>query len=271
MLPVICFISDFGFDDAWVGVCHATIYRDCPQARVVDLAHHIPPFDLRKGAVVAASGAWQLPWAIHLVAVDPGVGGGRHDLCLVTADGTRLVGPDNGVLIPATWRSGGVAEAYAIDPSVLSAAPPLPTFHARDVMAPAVAALASGVEPSALGEAIDPGALVTAPFQPSREEEGTIVGEILDVDRFGSVRIGIGADELESTGGIGKRAEIAFGHLTLEVPLGRTFSDVEEGEPVLLIDSSGWLTLSVRKDSAADRYSVEPGAAVHVRVGGEPI
>ena len=91
MQNIICFVSDFGLEDTWVGVCHAVIHRACPLARVVDLAHQIPPFDIRKGAAVAAAGVHQLPDAIHLVVVDPGVGGGRADLVLVTERGTRLV------------------------------------------------------------------------------------------------------------------------------------------------------------------------------------
>jgi len=265
MLPIICFISDFGFDDTWVGVCHATIYRSCPQARVVDLAHHIPPFDIRKGAVAASSGAWQLPKAIHIVAVDPGVGGGRNDICLVTGRGTRLIGPDNGVLIPATWRTGGIVEAYAIDPLLLRPRPPLPTFHARDVMAPAAAALASGVEPEALGSPIDPRSLVEAPFGQACLIDGWVETEILDIDRFGSVHIGAGSEEMESLGLNTDSIEFNAGHMSARIHLGTTFSDVEKGEPVVLVDSSGWLALAVREGSAVERYDLEPGIRVRFR------
>ncbi|MBN1459885.1 MAG: SAM-dependent chlorinase/fluorinase, partial [Armatimonadetes bacterium] len=147
MQSIICFTSDFGLGDTWVGMCHAVIYRACPQARVVDLAHDIDPFDIRKAAAVAASGVWQLPEAIHLVVVDPGVGGGRRDLCVVTKRGSVLVGPDNGVLVPAIWRAGGIESAFSIVPAQLNFQLPLATFHARDVLAPAAAALACGVEP----------------------------------------------------------------------------------------------------------------------------
>lgn len=265
MQAIIGFVSDFGLNDAWVGVCRAVIYRSCPQARVVDLAHTLPPFDIRKGAVVAAAAVWQLPELIHLVVVDPGVGGGRKDLCLVTGGGTHLVGPDNGILIPATWHSGGIREAYAIDPSKLNARPPLATFHARDVLAPAAAALACGVDARALGEPVDSAGLVAAPFQPAHREGDTVVTEVLDVDRFGSLRLGVRADELEALGLTTPRLEVSLGHLTMKLPLAKTYSDVSEGEPVALADSSGLLCVSVRLDSASERYGVEPGDAVRVR------
>lgn len=265
MQNIICFVSDFGLSDTWVGICRAVIFRACPMVHIVDLSHEIPPFDIRKGAAVAAAGVYQLPDAIHLVVVDPGVGGGREDLCVVTRGGTSLVGPDNGVLMPAAARAGGVAEAYAIESEQIDFHAPLATFHARDVLAPAAAALACGVEPSALGHPVDPAGLAPAPFSSSRVENGTVVAEVVDIDRFGSVRVSLSAIEIEAFGPRPERLELSFGHVVVDVPFGRTFSDVAEGEPVALVDSSGWLTLALRMESAADRYGVEPGAAVHVQ------
>lgn len=265
MTSTICFTSDFGLGDTWVGVCHAVILRACPAARVVDLDHQVPPFDLRKAAVVAAAGVRQVPDAIHLVIVDPGVGGGRRDLCVVTGGGVRLVGPDNGVLLPAAGCAGGVATAFALDPLKLRPEPPLPTFHARDVLAPSAAALACGVDPAALGAEVDPGSLTGPPFGGPVVEGGAVLAEVVDADRFGSIRIGVGEEDIARLGLDGPRLSIGLGHLTLEVPFGRTFSDVPPGEPVALVDSSGWLTLAVNLGSAAERYGIEPGAQARLR------
>jgi len=265
MQSIICFTSDFGMGDTWVGMCHAVIYSACPQARVVDLAHDIEPYDIRKAAAVAASGVWQLPEAIHLVVVDPGVGGSRRDLCLLTGKGTVLVGPDNGVLIPATWRAGGITEAYVIEPEALTFRAPLATFHARDVLAPAAAALACGVDPSAVGGVIDPSSLAAAPFSPCSVEAGELVAEVVDIERFGSVRFAVTSEELEDLGTKPKRLAMSFGHISETVPLGTTFSDVEAGELVALFDSSGWLTLAVRMGSAAERFGIDSGDVWHIR------
>ncbi len=265
MSSIICFTSDFGTGDAWVGVCHAVIHRACPQVRVVDLAHDIAPYDVRKAAAVAASGAWQLPDAIHLVVVDPGVGGDRRDLVLVTTRGTVLVGPDNGVLIPATWRGGGVERAFAIDAARLDFHAPLATFHARDVLAPAAALLACSVDVTAFGLTIDPATLAAPPFTPGHLEGDVMVAEVIDIDRFGSIRLAVSADDVAERRLDRGRIELAFGHTLMDVPFGGTFSDVAEGEPVALIDSSGWLTISVRLESAAERYGVEPGMVTRLR------
>jgi S-adenosyl-L-methionine hydrolase (adenosine-forming) len=263
--PVICFTSDFGLDDTWVGVCHAVIYQRCADARVVDLSHGVPPYDVRKGAAVAASGVHQLPEAIHLVVVDPGVGGGRRDLCVVAKGGAILVGPDNGVLLPAAARAGGVDAAYLIEPSRFSSAEPAPTFHARDVLAPAAAAVACGTPPANLGPRIETQDLVPAPFGECVVEGEYVLGEVLEADRFGSLRINVPAERLDELGLRSQRLEMELGHNALDVPFGRTFSDVGEGEPVALIDGSGWLTLAVNQGNAGDRYGATPGMRVRVR------
>lgn len=265
MQSIICFVSDFGTDDTWVGVCHAVIIRACPHARVVDLGHHVPPFDIRKGAATAAAGVYQLPEAIHLVVVDPGVGAGRRDVCLVTDRGTVLIGPDNGVLLPAARRAGGIRSAIVIDCGKIDFRAPLATFHARDVLAPAAAALACGVEPESIGDRVDPAELAPAPFDECHVEGAYVIGEVLEADRFGSLRFNVPVERLESLGLKGASIEIALGHNSLVVPFGRTFAEVAEGEPVALVDSSGWLTLAVNRGDARDRFGADSGTAVRIR------
>jgi S-adenosylmethionine hydrolase len=263
---IVAFTSDFGIDDAWVGVCHAVIVARDDSLRVVDLSHDIPAYDIRKGAMVAASGALQLPDAVSLGVVDPGVGGSRRAVVVRSGQGRLLVGPDNGLLMPAALRTGGVESAWELDPERVGVPEPAPTFNARDLFAPAAAALALGADPASLGDPIDASTLVDGPFGPARREGGLLVGEVLDVDRFGSVRTNIAGDDMDALMAAGGLVEIVAGHTTLHVPMGRTFSDVGEGEPLALVDSTGWLALSVRGASAAERYGFEPGTPVRLRV-----
>ncbi len=259
MQSTICFVSDFGLDDTWVGVCHAVIHRSCPQAHVVDMGHQIPPFDLRKGAATAASAVYQIPDAIHLVVVDPGVGAGRKDICLVTGAGAVLVGPDNGVLIPATMRAGGIDVAIEIDPAKIDFRSPLATFHARDILAPAAGALACGVAPQSLGAPVDPESLVAGPFGLCSTEGDHVVAEVLESDRFGSLRLNVPGERLDELGLKHPAIEINIGHNRLLVKRAATFDSVPPGDPVALVDSSGWLTLAVNRGDAADRFGIEPG------------
>jgi S-adenosylmethionine hydrolase len=265
MQRIIGFISDFGLDDTWVGVCRAVIARACPQAYVVDLGHSIPPFDVRKGAATAVAAVHQLPGSILLVVVDPGVGPDRRDLCLITQRGSVLVGPDNGVLIPAALRGGGIHTAIAIDPSKIDFQVPLASFHARDVLAPAAAAVACGVDPRSLGEAVAPESLRPAPFPPCSVENKTMLAEVLESDRFGSLRFNVAAEDMERAGLNGPGIEFDIGHSALVATLGVSFSSVPEGELVAFVDSSGWLTLAINRGSVQERFGIASATPARIR------
>ncbi len=266
MHRMVCFVSDFGLDDAWVGVCHAIMLRRAPGVDIVDMSHQVPPFDIRKGAAVAAAAVSQIPDAVHLVVVDPGVGGARDDICIASRGGAFLVGPDNGVLLPAAARAGGVERVWAIDAAVLGLPEPSPTFHARDVLAPAAVHIASGGSPAEIGEAVEPASLVRAPFDGAVLDGDSLVCEVVDVDRFGSVRLTVTPIDLARIGRRGSsQLEVSFGHVALMLPLASTYSDVPRDEPLVLWDSSGWLTLAIRDGSAAERYGLAPAASVRLR------
>jgi len=157
--------------------------------------------------------------------------------------------------------SGGVHEAYELPvDSTLS-----PAFHGRDVFAPAAARLACGASPSDVGSELDASSLAAAPF-PQCDKDGEYVrGEVLGMDRFGSVRLNIPTEKRAELGLGGELFEVGIGHNALAVPVHRTFSDVGEGDPLVIFDSSGWMTLAVNQGSAADRYGVVPGSHVRVR------
>jgi S-adenosylmethionine hydrolase len=132
-------------------------------------------------------------------------------------------------------------------------------------MAPAAAALACGVDPESLGDEVDPDSLVEAPFGSPVVEGEHVVAEVVDIDRFGSVRVGIYDTELASFGLDAEKIEMAFGHAVIEVAVGATYSDTEKGGALALVDSSGWLTLAVRNGSAAERFGIEAGSRAHIR------
>ncbi|NTW28426.1 MAG: SAM-dependent chlorinase/fluorinase [Coriobacteriia bacterium] len=267
-MQIISFVSDFGLMDPSVGVCHAVIMRACPQAHIVDLSHHVSPFDIRAGAAMAAAGVYQLPDAIHLVMVDPGGGAGGRNLCILTKTGARIVGPDNGVLLPAALRAGGIRAVFALDPAKINGRGPHATFRAHDVLAPAAAALACGVKPESLGESVDEDSLVPAPFGSYRVEDRYVLCVVLESDRFGSLHFNIPVEDISELGlGVAK-ISVDLGHNNLVVPFCQTYSDVPDGDPVFLSDASGWLTLAVNRGSAIDRYGVETGTSVRMKATG---
>src|SRR3954465_394096 len=140
----IVFLSDFGYRNEWVGICHAVINRISPTSPIIDLSHGVPPLGGRGGGVLLGDSLrYVSPDAIVLAIVDPSVGRDR-DVALETKDGRLIVGPDNGLLALAAAALGGVARAVEITSDDVVLTPISPSFHARDVLAPAAAHLASG-------------------------------------------------------------------------------------------------------------------------------
>lgn len=145
MARTVTFLSDYGLADEFVGVVHAVIAHECPDARVIELGHAIPRQDVLTGALMLARA---LPYAaagVHLAVVDPEVGARRRAVALRTAEqDRRLVGPDDGLLIQAAGRFGGIAQAVETSTSPLRLEPVSATFHGRDNSAPVAARLPRG-------------------------------------------------------------------------------------------------------------------------------
>src|SRR5689334_25253074 len=157
MAPVITFLSDYGLDDDFVGVCHGVIARIAPEARVIDLSHGVPRHDVRSGALLLRDALPFAPAGVHLAVVDPDVGARRRAVALRCDHEDRvLVGPDNGLLVPAAERFGGVVEAVEISHSPWRLEPVSATFHGRDVFAPVAARLAGGAPLASAGEPLEP-------------------------------------------------------------------------------------------------------------------
>jgi S-adenosyl-L-methionine hydrolase (adenosine-forming) len=267
----IVFLSDFGYRNEWVGICHAVMNRIAPASPIVDLSHGIPPLDVRGGAVLLVDSLPYLsPDAIVLAIVDPSVGRDR-DVALETADGRLVVGPDNGLLAPAASALGGVARAVEITSPEVVLSPVSPSFHARDVLAPAAAHLAAGAELGTLGDAVDPATLVVLAIPEPAVERGKIECEVLDLNRFGNVLLNVreaqlaeaGLDRVEeiqvdATSGSGRARRVA------------TYADVQSGDWGLIVDPRGWLSV-VRgnpANAAEGLGSVAPGDPIWLTAGG---
>jgi S-adenosylmethionine hydrolase len=267
--PTITFLSDFGLVDEWVAVCKGVMLGIAQDARIIDVSHEIPPFDVKKGALVLADALPYLPKGVHLAVVDPGVGTQRRPVALATGDGNVLVGPDNGLMTYAAAALGGVTAAVEIANEKYLRKTECQTFHGRDIFAPAAAHLATGVALADLGPPVDLEALVGPPWPEPRAEDHFVVCEVIDIDRFGTLRLNAGPEQLGQLG-VDTRAgtlDVAFGHHELALPLGCTFGDVAVGKAVLLFDSSGLLCLALNQASAAAEYDLAVGDNVTLRKG----
>ena len=263
----ISFLSDYGHDDEFVGVCHGVIEQIAPGALVIDVAHGLPPHSIRPAAVVLRNTLPYLPVGVHLAVVDPGVGSDRRPLALRCGD-RLLVGPDNGLLLPAADRAGGVDQAVDLSASPWRLEPVSATFHGRDVFAPVAARLALGKSLDRAGEPLDPDALVRIELPRPEVSEGAVVGHVLYVDRFGNAQLDLSADEM-ATAGIepGGRIEVESGTRSGVARYARTFADAAAGELLAYVDSYGALALAVNRGDARAQLGLELDAAVRITRG----
>ena len=182
----ICFLSDFGLADDFVGTCKGVMLGIAPEVAIVDLTHEVPGFEVEAGAEILEHATSYMPEdAIYLAVVDPGVGTDRRALALRAESGALLVGPDNGLLAPAAEALGGVVEVVVLTDERYHVNPVSNTFHGRDVFSPVAAHLAAGLELSELGEAADPSSLVRINV-PGVVEGGAgegVTAQIIAIDR----------------------------------------------------------------------------------------
>jgi S-adenosyl-L-methionine hydrolase (adenosine-forming) len=266
----ICFLTDFGLEDAYVGVVKGVILSIEPRAQIVDLSHAILPQDIRAGAFTLMAGVPYFPaGTVYLAVVDPGVGTERRAVAVAVGD-YYFIGPDNGLLSWAILKAargtdadvvlgddalqmGRGATAVVLDRPRFWRADVSSTFHGRDVFGPVAAHLARGVALTELGSPTV--SMHALPFPTPTRDDGTVRGEVIYVDRFGNLITNV------------ERVELAP-NAVVEIA-GRTIRGIsphfqQEAELIALVGSSGLLEIAAPNGSAARVLGAGVGA--HVRV-----
>ncbi len=262
----LTFLTDYGLEDAFVGVCHGIIAQIAPGTRIIDITHLVPPGDIRRGAAVLAQAVPYLPPAVHVAVVDPGVGTARRAVA-VAAGGSVFVGPDNGLLSWAIEAAGGASGAVSLTNTALWREAVAPTFHGRDIFAPVAAHLAAGVPLARAGDEIDAASLTALPRPASRAGGGTAAGEVVTVDRFGNAQLSVTGTDAALAGLVpGSTVALAWHGGELTVRFGVTFGDVGPGEVICYTDSAGFVSVAVNGGDAARRLALHPGTRVTLTV-----
>ncbi len=250
--PVITFLSDYGLEDDFVGICHGVIAMLCPEARVIDITHGVARHNIQAGALILRGALRYMPRGVHLAVVDPDVGAERRAVALRVADERLLVGPDNGLLWPAAESAGGVVEAIDIARSEHRLEPVSATFHGRDIFAPVAAALAAGTPFGEAGSPLDPAALVRMELPRPRLEDGVLVAHAVYVDRFGNVQLDVLHDDLAESGlKLGHRVELETRSGEASAQFVRTFADVGPGDLLVYEDAYRALAVAIAHGNAA--------------------
>ena len=263
---IVSLLTDYGYDDEFVGVCHAVIRGIAPDAQVIDLTHGIPRYGVRQGAIVLRNSLPYTPKGVHVAIVDPQVGTERRGLALQTADERVLVGPDNGLLSLAWEAAGGVIEAVDISRSPHRLEPVSATFHGRDIFAPVAARLAAGAELAEAGQHIEPDELQTISLPEPEVSEGEVVAHALLVDRFGNVSLNVSHSDLAGSGlALGRGVEVEAGGERFIGMFAQTFADVRSGDVILYEDAYRSLALAINRGDAAATMQLGPDSRVVLR------
>jgi len=265
---VICFLTDFGLQDDFVGTCHGVIARVAPDARVIDVTHGIPPTQVLQGALVLSNTLPYMPAGIHLAVVDPGVGGARRPLAIADREGRVFIGPDNGLLLPAAERAG-IAEVRELANPDYALETISRTFHGRDLFAPAAAHLANGVPLADLGPPLHPDALVRLDLPKPAFYEDRIDATMLYVDSFGNIALNLTRDDAEHAGVVpGSRVELELAGERYYAVMARTFADARRGDVILYEDSYRNMSVAINRGSAAAMLHAKPGQPLGIHILG---
>jgi hypothetical protein len=255
---LITLTTDFGTSDHLVGAMKGVILGINPTARIVDIQHHVAPYDVLDGALTIGSVYPYFPArTVHIVIVDPGVGTARRPL-LVSADNQYFIAPDNGVLSMVYDRDPNAVVRH-VTASHNFLEPVCPTFHGRDIFAPVAAYLSKAWATDSFGEEITEFTRFVLPKPKSAGD--SLKAVVLRVDAFGNLMTNLRAEDLpEDTVATGK-IKLQVGGKSVERFVA-TFGEGNNGEAVALIGSSGYVEIAVNKGSAAKALGAGRGAEV---------
>lgn len=268
--PTIALLTDFGAQGIYAGVLKGVLSTHAPQANIIDISHDVPRGDIRAGAFMLwQASPYMPPDTVFLCVVDPGVGSARRGVA-ARWDSRICVGPDNGLFSYLVLRDGTPEVIELWDPQVST------TFHGRDIFAPFAARLAMDAVFGEQGPPVELEKMLTPP-RLAAKLSGSIEGEIIHEDSFGNLVTSIGV--LHPEGGhirldpwLGQEPESQYPARNLaaklpngdELPLVRTFSDVQQGQGLAYIGSNGLLEIGVNRGSAASALDLQIGESIQL-------
>ena len=267
MASFITFLTDFGLTDDFVGTCHGVMKRIAPEVQIIDITHGIAPRQVLQGALTLANTLPYMPVGVHLAVVDPGVGGARRALALRDREGRIHVGPDNGLLLLAAEKLGGIADAHELTNPEYALESVSRTFHGRDLFAPAAAYLALGVPLAELGPPIAPDALARLDLPQAELSHTRIRCTVLSLDRFGNMQLNLDRTHLERAEILpGMRLELELGSERYYAVAARTFADARPGDIILYEDAYRNISIAISGGNAAAMFGISEGQGVRIHL-----
>ena len=262
-MSIITLLTDFGTEDAYVGIMKGVILSVNPSAMIIDITHHIDPHDLIQAAYIIKSSYRYFPeGTVHVIIVDPGVGSDRAIVALKMM-GHIFLAPDNGILT-LLMDEGKIDSIIRVENTLYFLESVSQTFHGRDIFAPTGAHLSKGMDIKKLGSCLDKQELVNLRIRkPYISDKGELVGNIISFDRFGNCISNIDVNDLKKfdDGGSERMLEIKIGKNTIK-SLSLSYADTKPRSPLAIIGSFGYLEIALNKGNAKLYFGVEKGDTI---------
>jgi len=259
MRPVITLTTDFGLDDPFVGIMKGVILNIAPDTKIIDITHNIEPQNIIQAALVLnASYPWFPRKTVHIVIVDPGVGGKRRPM-VVQSKFQFFVGPDNGVLTPVLDSKNRL---YQLTNKKYFLKNVSNTFHGRDIFAAVAAWITTGVAASKMGPRILKPEFLALP-QP-QIKKGTLQGEIIYKDRFGNLTTNISSELINEKLPSFDKIKIQAGKQIIN-GLAKAYNDIKPGQTGAIINSWNQLEIFCREADAAKKLKLKLGQSLTLK------
>ena len=252
-MKIITFLSDFGSKSSYVSQMKGAALS-ITDTKVVDITHDISPHNIREGAfMLRTSVPYFPPGTVHVAVVDPGVGTERKGI-VITTQSQILIGPDNGLLIPAA-RFLGKFTVYEITNTKLMLPFVSYTFHGRDIFSPIAAHILNGVLFEHIGPVISN--FIDFNFGNFEINKSSAIGKIIYIDNFGNIITNIDGLKFGNVSDFGKNVTIFIGKKTFKAQFVKSYDFVKKGEVLLTIGSSNFLEVSINQGNAAKKLDVK--------------
>lgn len=263
--PIITLTTDFGLKDPFVGIMKGVIMEINPTAQIVDISHNISPHNIFEAAQVIKMSYKYFPSAtIHIVVVDPQVGGGRKPLLIVTDD-YYFIGPDNGsfTAVLEEQHTDSVFKVMQINAEHYFRSQKGSSFHGRDIFAPVGAWLSKGIESTKFGEQIRNYHMLQLPGITSLGENA-FEGEVVHVDVFGNAMTNLSYEALVKLNSNIEDKRIEVTYKGSKADFVNYYSEKNVSSLASLINSSGYFELFVYHGNASEKYGLKVGDKISV-------
>ncbi|MBN2603075.1 MAG: S-adenosyl-l-methionine hydroxide adenosyltransferase family protein [Candidatus Thermoplasmatota archaeon] len=253
-MNTVTLMTDFGTKSGYVAQMKGVLLSHANAINIVDITHEISPQNVREGAFVLKQSVKYFPkGTIHIAVVDPGVGTERKAIIVPTRS-QILIGPDNGLLMPAA-RYLGDFEVHEISNPLYMMQNVSNTFHGRDILSTVAANIIKGVPFDQFGKRLFN--FVDLDFGQGIVDNQTATGKIIHIDSFGNIITNIDGDKIKKYVEYGEKLMIFIGSERKEITFFKSYGFARKNQILATVGSSNLFEIVINQGDAAKRLGIK--------------